>query len=80
MNIPRGGAVHSFKNESDTIARLLCMVVPAGLEAFFREVGRPVPHETFLPALEANPDELKQMKLMAAQYGQEFFPPDYLNR
>ncbi|MFA6057139.1 MAG: cupin domain-containing protein [Taibaiella sp.] len=80
VNIPRGGAVHSFKNESDTMARLLCMVAPAGLEAFFREVGRPVPHETFLPAQEANPDELKQVKQVAAQYGQEFFPPDYLNR
>lgn len=80
INIPKGGAVHSFKNETDTIARLLCIVAPSGLEAFFSKVGKPVPHETFLPPQEANPEELKQMQQLAAQYGQEFFPPDYLTR
>lgn len=78
INIPKGGAVHSFKNETDTIARLLCIVAPAGLEAFFRKIGRPVPHETFLPPQVASPDELKQMQQLAIQYGQELFPPDYL--
>ena len=78
INIPKGGAVHSFKNETGTITRLLCIVAPAGLEAFFRQVGRPVPHETFLPPQEANPNERKQMQQLATQYGQEFFPPDYL--
>jgi quercetin dioxygenase-like cupin family protein len=80
INIPKGGAVHSFKNESGTMARLLCMVAPAGLEAFFREVGTPVPHETFLPPKEVNPDELKHLQELATQYGQEFFPPDYLTK
>src|SRR6218665_1051530 len=38
--IPEGGAIHCFKNESDSMARLLCTVTPAGLEAFFREIGK----------------------------------------
>lgn len=37
VNIPKGGVVHDFKNETDKNARLLCVVVPAGLEAFFRK-------------------------------------------
>ena len=35
--IPKGGAVHYSKNVSDAVAKLLCTVVPAGLEDFFRD-------------------------------------------
>jgi uncharacterized cupin superfamily protein len=42
VNIPSGGMVHCFKNKSDKVARLCCVVVPAGLDAFFLEAGRPV--------------------------------------
>ena len=35
VSIPTGGPVHSFKNLADTPAKLLCTVVPAGLEDFF---------------------------------------------
>ena len=35
VNIPKGGVVHDFKNETDTTAHLWCVVVPAGLEKFF---------------------------------------------
>ncbi|MEJ0101987.1 MAG: hypothetical protein WDO19_05240 [Bacteroidota bacterium] len=37
VNIPLGGKVHCFKNTTDTIAHLLCTVVPAGLDDFFRK-------------------------------------------
>src|SRR5664279_3197610 len=37
VSIPRGGAIHSFKNEGAETAHLLCMVVPSGLEEFFLE-------------------------------------------
>src|ERR1700709_2374792 len=30
VNIPLGGMVHCFKNKTDRIARLWCVVVPAG--------------------------------------------------
>ncbi|HEX8016532.1 MAG TPA: cupin domain-containing protein, partial [Flavobacterium sp.] len=38
VNIPFGGAVHCFKNTSEKYARLLCTVVPAGLENLFDEI------------------------------------------
>jgi len=31
--------VHSFKNVSNQLARLLCTVVPAGLDEFFQDVA-----------------------------------------
>jgi quercetin dioxygenase-like cupin family protein len=80
VNIPKGGAVHNFKNESDTMARLLCTVAPAGLEVFFREIGIPIPHNTFLSRKDPDPNELKHLQELAIQYGQEFFPLDYFNR
>src|SRR6187397_1199474 len=41
-NMPVGTS-HSFKNETDRLARMLISVAPAGLEQMFFEVGRPVP-------------------------------------
>ena len=38
VNIP-ANAPHSFRNAADVPARLLCIAVPAGLEAFFAEFG-----------------------------------------
>ena len=35
VNIPLGGAVHCFKNNTDKLAHLLCTVVTAGLDSFF---------------------------------------------
>jgi quercetin dioxygenase-like cupin family protein len=40
-NVP-ANAPHSFRNATDTPARVLCMCTPAGQEAFFRAVGTPV--------------------------------------
>lgn len=65
VNIPLDGPVHSFKNESDKPAHMLCTVVPAGLEKFFEAIGKPVATGTFLP--HANPDEkeIEQLKKLA---------------
>ena len=41
VTIPVGGAVHNFKNESDKKAHLVCMVVPAGLDACSSKWGNP---------------------------------------
>ena len=78
VNIPLGGPVHSFKNEATTVAHLLCVVVPAGLEKMFQEIGQPVQPGQFLPPLTLGPDELKHVAEVAKKYGQELFPPDYL--
>ena len=75
--IPKGGAIHSFTNESEAVAHLLCTVVPAGLEQMFLEIGQPVAAGTFLPKMEPNPDKQKEMAAIATRYGQQLFPPDY---
>jgi quercetin dioxygenase-like cupin family protein len=44
-NIP-ANAPHSFRNAAEVEARLLCTVVPSGLEKYFAEFGDPVPTPT----------------------------------
>ena len=78
--IPKGGAVHSFTNESQAVAHLLCVVVPAGLEKFFEQIGQPVAAGQFLPRQEPTPAQAKAMQKVAEQFGQELFPPDYLTK
>ena len=80
VNIPLGGVVHDFKNETNTTAHLLCVVVPAGLEKFFQEIGKPVQAGTFLPVPDMNPDEQQRLQGIAEKYGQKLFPPDYLDK
>ena len=78
VSIPKGGIVHCFKNKSDKLAHLLCMVVPAGLEEFFEEIGMPVPWGEFLPPPEMNPESIKNLVVHAEKHGQKIYPPDYL--
>lgn len=80
VEIPLGGAVHSFHNESSTLAHLLCIVVPAGLDGFFTEIGQPVAAGQFLPAPQLSPEDLQKLQTIAARHGQEVFPPDYLTK
>ncbi|WP_221392479.1 cupin domain-containing protein [Dyadobacter sp. NIV53] len=79
VNIPLGGAVHSFKNKSKENAHLLCTVVPAGLDAFFEEIGKPIEAGTFLPPTVMSQEELDKVKSLAEKYGQQLFPPDFLD-
>jgi quercetin dioxygenase-like cupin family protein len=78
INIPLGGAVHGFKNISNTTAHLLCTVIPAGLDAFFQKIGKPVETGTFLPPHVPSEEELHKLKTIAEKYGQKLYPPDYL--
>ena len=79
INIPLGGAVHCFKNTSDTVAHLLCTVMPAGLDAFFQEIGIPVEAGNFVQALFLSEDDLNKLKSIAEKYGQKLYPPDFLD-
>lgn len=79
INIPAGGAVHSFKNITDTPAHLLCTVVPAGLDEFFEEVGKPVAAGEFLAPHVPDMEEQKKLEAIAAKYGQQLYPLDYLD-
>ena len=78
VTIPKGGAVHSFKNESAATAHLLCVVVPAGLDAFFLAIGQPVAAGTFLPPSPPSAQQMEQWQVIAKEYGQQVFPPDFL--
>jgi len=78
VSIPKGGMVHCFKNKTDKVAHLLCMVVSSGLEEFFVEIGRPVPFGEFLPVPEMNPEVQEKLQALAEKYGQKIYPPDYL--
>lgn len=70
--IPKGGMVHNFKNLADQPAKLLCTVMPAGLDQFFTDAA---------VYMETPPDDaaaIKQhMQTLSEKYGQQLYPPDY---
>jgi quercetin dioxygenase-like cupin family protein len=78
VNIPKGGIIHSFRNKTDKVARLWCVVVPAGEDAFFQEIGQPVQAGEFLPAPAMGPQEQQRLQQIARKHGQTLYPPDYL--
>ncbi|MFA6246757.1 MAG: cupin domain-containing protein [Mucilaginibacter sp.] len=78
VNIPLGGMVHCFKNKSANLAKLLCTVVPAGLEEMFMEIGKPVKAGEFIAPQPMDEETLKKFIAIAEKHGQKLFPPDYL--
>ncbi|QHS63480.1 cupin domain-containing protein [Chitinophaga agri] len=80
ITIPKGGAIHGFKNISTHMAQLFCTVVPAGLDAFFEEIGTPVRAGEFLPAPPLDESTINRLMTTARKYGQEIYPPDYLDK
>ncbi|KUJ51022.1 cupin domain-containing protein [Chryseobacterium sp. JAH] len=79
INIPLGGAVHCFKNQSKEFARLLCTVVPAGLEKMFVEIGEPVAFGEFLKMPELTEERKQLLKQLDLKYNQKTYPPDFLD-
>ncbi len=80
VSIPKGGAIHSFKNETTSNVHILCMVVAAGLEEFFKEIGQPVKYGEFLPVPVLDAEAAEKLKDIAVRYHQEIFPPDYFEK
>lgn len=78
VTIPEGGPVHNFRNLSDSMAKLLCIVAPAGLDAFFKEVSKPV-IEGQLPQPPTDEEKVK-LRETAERYGQKLYPPDYFEK
>ena len=67
------GSLHSFKNETDEIARMIISVAPAGLEMMFFEVGQQVgSNGTAPPPTEA---EFAKLLAVALKYGIEIKIP-----
>lgn len=79
VNIPLGGMVHCFKNKSNDVAKLLCTVVPSGLEEFFVAAGQPAALGEFLPPPAMDEAAKKRLMELAEQYGQKLYPPDFLD-
>ena len=78
VEIPKGGIIHQFKNESEAVTHILIMVTPPGLDKFFNEIGKPVKWGEFLPVIEPSAEEKENLKNIAERYDQRLFPPDYL--
>jgi quercetin dioxygenase-like cupin family protein len=68
------GSPHRFENVSSAPARMLILVTPAGLDAFFVEVGRPAvtrsPEEG-----RPTPEDIARLLEAAPRYGLEILPP-----
>lgn len=79
VNIPLGGGIHCFRNVSDKVVRMLCTVMPSGLEMLFREIGTPVRRGEFLPPPENTPERLALLQRIDIKYGQKTYPLDYLD-
>jgi len=79
VEIPFGGAVHCFKNTSDSFAKLLCTVMPAGLEKIFEAIGKPVSEGEFLPVPEMTEERKNFLQNLDEKFEQKTFPPDYLD-
>lgn len=60
-------------------AHILCLLIPAGMEKMFKEIGKQVPANTFLPPPQMTPEEQKRVQNIAEKYGQKLYPPDYLD-
>lgn len=79
VTIPVNGPVHCFKNISGENARLLCIVTPAGLESFFKEIGKSIAYGT-MPKETLSPEEKEKIKEAAIRHGQVLYPADYFDK
>lgn len=72
--IPKGGIIHNFKNNSDKSAKLLCTVIPAGLDDFLLEIS-----ELINGNKENEIDIKKNILLISEKYNQKSYSPDFLD-
>lgn len=79
VEIPKGGIVHCFKNESDAVTHIILFTTPAGLADLFKEIAKPVKWGDFLPVHEPTEEEKQKLRQAATKYGQQIYPPDYLD-
>lgn len=70
------GTQHSFKNESQSIARMLISIAPAGLEQLFLDVGVPLT-EGATSAAAPTSEEIERLLAAASGYGIIIAPPSH---
>lgn len=68
------GQLHRFTNISDSPAKLLVWVTPAGFEKFIAEVSKATDSQA-APAPPLNPADLEKILNTAPKYGIEIIPP-----
>ncbi len=71
-HLPRG-VLHAYENVGEGPARFLTLVVPAGLERFFEEVGKPGTDLSSPPSF--GEEEVQELLAAAPKYGIEIPPP-----
>jgi quercetin dioxygenase-like cupin family protein len=71
-NIPRG-TPHAIRNITNSPAKAMLVVTPAGFEAMLAEIGSPVSDATAPPKADENQTE--RLFTAGPKYGVEFHPP-----
>lgn len=72
VHVPKG-ALHTLKNAGAEVGRLLTLVVPAGLDNFFGELG--VPGNDISAPPPFGPAEIERLLETAERYGIRIPPP-----
>jgi quercetin dioxygenase-like cupin family protein len=70
------GTPHSFKNESNTTAKMLITIAPAGLEQMFFEVSSPLPQGA-MTAPHPTKADIEKLLEIAPEYGVEIRLPKH---
>ena len=68
------GTPHSFKNETNKLAKMLATVAPAGLEKMFMEIAVPLA-EGATTALPPTKEDIEKLLAIAPKYGIEIRLP-----
>jgi len=67
------GSLHTLKNAGEEVGRLLTLVVPAGLDKYFEELGTPGTDVSDPPPF--GPPEIEKVLETSPRYGIEIPPP-----
>ncbi len=73
VHVPTG-ALHTYENVGTVPARFLTLMVPAGLEKFFEEVGKPGTDPSSPPPF--GEEDVEKLLTVAPKYGVEIPPPE----
>ncbi len=72
VHLPKG-VPHAYRNVGAGPARFLTLMVPAGLEGFFEEVGKPGGDASSPPPF--GEEDIEKLLAVAPKYGVEVLPP-----
>ena len=67
------GLLHTFKNETDEIAKLITILSPPGMEQFFVDIGIEVSDIDVKPPPYTK-DQIKRIPNLVSKYGMEIRP------